>query len=330
MSNKSITHKPTVGVLLNTALNPLASRLGQQYLPKAFKPTGDKQLDATLFSALALAATYGSLTGVTRMLSNRLSDKGATAKKRRTIASYIASQQPFIGAGLHPSAYEEEPPDGFAKVATSILSNPETWSMLIPVLAMAGASYGAYKVVDRIQDKKRLKRLDDELAARRAELTAVNTGKLLNARGGGHKKESQDDSDKKSFSERWGSWLYKTTPGDDKQPTYSGGFIAALMLAAAASFGAGAIASKRFFDSRDPARMRLKELTEAAREKALANKSPVLMPMLPPSDIQLLNKSLSGSPRKLALPAQSTLELPEGVAERERDPADETMQALQR
>ena len=340
------TSKPTTGAVLSTMFNPFAGRMGtSRYVPKWFTPSGkDKptDVDSMLFSALALAATYGSLTAVTRLLASRVQEKELEEKFKKQIRAYVGAQQPIVSPDPSLRDVRREQKLDFTGLKgvipeppklpkTGQMLGPETWSMVVPIVALAGGAYGAYKLVDRIQDKRRIERLDTQIAKERNKIDALNYKYLLESR----KPESElvqkmAQEKEEGYWKGLSKWMWGTQKPGEEPHTITGGMLAALMLAATAAFGVGAIATKKYMDARDENRLRLKAVRDAARQMGLSARPPTIMPVLSPKMIRRLNKHLEGVPKALPMPApiQSVQEIPRQLAQTVTDPTDTLMQKV--
>lgn len=213
----------------------------------------------------------------------------------------------------------------------------EAVALALPLAALVTGGYlGTTMGVSAVK-KARQGAFDDKIDEAKNQLNALNYKALLRARGldersvepvspsldnaplQGVAKEASDgviDYGKAAVGKvgdmaaETGRGLSSAAWGTDKLPSQrsglglAGGTMALAGAAALALLGGGAYFSKQYFDSNDPARKNLKKMRDVAREQALMEEPPVVMPMMSPEVLNAINAHINKTQAKpKALPA---------------------------
>ena len=208
----------------------------------------------------------------------------------------------------------------------------EAFALALPVAAMvAGGYFGTSTGVSAVK-KARQGQFDDKIEEAKSQLNALNYKALLRARGlheqsvepdapsldntpvPGVLKEASDGvldylkagaskvGDMASETGRGissAAWGTSGLPDQRKGLGLVGGTTALATLGALGLLGGGAYFSKQYFDSNDPARKNLKKMRDVAREQALMEEPPVVMPMMSPDVLNAINAHINKTaPRK--------------------------------
>ena len=192
----------TPGAVLNTMLNPAAGLKlplgGPVWKPEGFRPFNDAQIDTTLFKAMALAATYGTLTAAARWAATRYTEKTEAEKERRRILSYLRAGETSFSPdpSLADASEEKREQDAGLKVLSKKAADkprmsapftPSRWAteafdMALPALAVAGGVWGTYRIIDNAHKRKHGQELDKALAVEANKLDKENYDSIYKAR----------------------------------------------------------------------------------------------------------------------------------------------------